>query len=87
MMNHAQYFCYISIICLYTSLAFQKRSIEIRYRASRISVAAPDHDVDDEVRYNSIVVSGFLSKENDFAETSVFSKLFKAKKWDRKSVV
>ena len=81
MMNYAQYFCYISILCLYTALAFQKTSCGIRNRARRISVAAPDHDVDDEVRYSSIVVSGFLSKENDFAETSVFSKLFKAKKW------
>lgn len=43
--------------------------------------AVSDHEGDEEVRYNSIAVSGFISKENNFAEPFVLSKLFKTGKW------
>lgn len=38
-------------------------------------------DLSEEVQYKSLVVSGFVSKENNFAESFTLSKLFKTGKW------
>ena len=86
-MKYGQYYSYIFTLWLYTSLALQKTISNVGYRTGRISVSVTDYEADTEVPYNSIVVSGFLSKENNFAETSVFSKLFKAKKWSQMTSV
>ena len=40
-----------------------------------------------EVRYDGLVISGFVSKQSDIAEPFVFSKLFMTTKWDKITAV
>ena len=47
----------------------------------------PESDLSDEVDYKSLVVSGFVSKQNNFAESFTLSKLFKTGKYSEITTV
>jgi hypothetical protein len=55
--------------------------LPFKLHSRAVELANSDHEGDEELSYNSIAVSGFISKENNFAEPFVLSKLFKTGKW------
>ena len=75
------YLTLISLSWTCSSLAFQRALFPFKLQTSSVKLASSDHDGDEEVRYNSIAISGFISKENNFVEPFVLSKLFKTGKW------
>jgi hypothetical protein len=70
----------VSFLTVTTAFQFASFGSKISPRSSQIRMS----DVADqsaEVEYQSLVVSGFVSKENNFAESFTLSKLFKTGKW------
>jgi len=47
-----------------------------------LATPLPSSDLSQEVSYKGIAVTGFMSKESNFAEPFVFAKLFETGKWD-----
>ena len=70
------------------SSAFHFGNIKSRFSAKTSSVKMSDiSDLSEEVDYKSLVVSGFVSKENNFAESFTLSKLFKTGKYSEITTV
>ena len=80
MFGYRQYLGLFLGLWLCSSMAFQRSIRSVRSSNIFRTAIAYDTEVDDEVKYKSLVVSGFLSKENNFAEAFAFSKLFKTGK-------
>jgi hypothetical protein len=79
MINQIKGFALLFSLLLSTTSAFQLSKL-FHSRLTVISSTSSNSD-DKEVIYDSLAVSGFLSKENNFAEASIVSKLFATKKW------
>ena len=80
MMSHTLLVTTIFFMWSSLTAAFHHRSLGVRKYHTRTAVSLSDTEVD-EITFNSVVVSGFISKENDFAEAFVFSKLHKTGRW------
>ena len=75
------YFLYMVSLVTFTS-AFQIATFGSRLSSRPAQLRMSEvSDLSEEVDYKSLVVSGFVSKENNFAETFSLSKLFKTGKW------
>ena len=68
------------ILWLSLTTAFHSMNLVIRRHHSRTVTSMSDSDLED-ITLNSVAVSGFISKENNFAEAFVFSKLHKTGRW------
>jgi hypothetical protein len=80
----------IFALILTITSAFRGISFNSRIPASKSSVRLSDEvesDLSEEVSYKSLAVSGFVSKENNFAEPFTLSKLFKTGKWSEITTV
>ena len=80
MISHILVVTTVFVIWSTLTAAFRHTSLGYRHHHSRTAVSMSDVE-GDEITFNSVVVSGFISKENDFAEAFVFSKLHKTGRW------
>ena len=77
----------LAVILAVCSTAYGLRVPFTHTRVSRTAsrslqmMSDPAQSIKDEPNYESLAISGFISKKNDFAETDVFSKLYATGKW------
>ena len=86
--------CAIVVLALSATItsAFQVGSFGSRFSSRSSSVRMSDEtdivsDLSEEIQYNSLVISGFVSKANNFAESFTLSKLFKTGKYSEITTV
>ena len=77
---HGYIICMVSLMTITSAFQIATFGSRLSSRSAQLRMSEVS-DLSEEVDYKSLVVSGFVSKENNFAETFSLSKLFKTGKW------